>query len=488
MRAEQRRAAGVRCRVPGARGLTLACRQPPLCLALLLLTLVTGCHILRTVANVPGQTISAVTPGKKDKGTLDPEEVQQTLMRFTGEFSAQMIAGIDLLRLGTNDVDPKETLNMKIVIVSEPCAIASGPNAVANLLDMTVFVTVTRLAIEDYWQPKIFGDSAQPILEACRSLETNIWEIAGKLLSAPQLEELRQAIAAWRQLHPVPERVMGARAVGFATEVARARKADTAAPGSVFGLLGLDPLSGLDPATREIALSRMFAERALFIAQWMPRLVRWQIELMSLNAVSMPEVQQVITNTTHLAASVDRFATIAEKLPGQIGTEREEILKTIDSQAKQLTPLVNEVRQTLAAGSQMSTSLNTTITTFDALMKRFGVGETNRSGSAGLPGTNAQPFRILDYGQTAVQLEGMARQLTELVRTFDQTIGSSNLTQLSTQAGPVIDSAQSAGKQVVDYAFWKGILFVGIALAAALIYRFLATRLSPAARDRNVSP
>lgn len=442
---------------------------------------------MQTAADVPGQTVRAVSPGKKDKGAVDPVELQQILVRFTGEFSAQMIAGIDRLRRGANELDPAEALKWKIVIVSESCSIASGPNAVANLLDMTVFVSAARLAMENHWQPQVYGTSAQPMLEACRSLETNIWGIAGTVLTAAQLEELRQAVAAWQRLHPVPEKVMGARAVGFATEVARAKKADTTAPGSVFGLLGLDPLSSLDPAAREIALTRMFAERALFVAQWMPSLLRWQIELMSLNAVAMPEVQQVITNTTYLAASVDRFAAMAEQLPKQIRTEREEILKTLDSQEKTLTPLVNEVRQTLVAGSQMSTSLNTTIATFDGLMKRFGVGETNRSDSAGPPATNSQPFRILDYGQTAVQLEGMARQLTELLHTLDHTIGSSNVTQLSTQAGPVIASAQSAGKQVVDYAFWKGILLVGIALAAALIYRFLATRMSPAARDKKVS-
>jgi hypothetical protein len=456
----------------------------PFLLTLLLLTLGAGCRIVRTAVDVPGQTVRAVTPGKKDKGALDPVEVQQKLLRFADEFSAQMIVGIDSLRRGTNAIEPAEALKWKILIVTESCSIASGPNAFANLLDMTVFVTVSRIVLEDHWQPKVYGASAQPMLDMCRSLETNIWGLAGTLLKSGQQEELRQAIGAWRQQHPVPEKVMGARALGFATEVARAKKADPAAPGSVFGLLGLDPLSGLDPATREIALTRMFAERALFVTQWMPNLLRWQIELMSLNAVAMPEVQQWVTNSTQIAASVDRFARVAEQLPKQIRTEREEILKTIESQEKTLTPLVNEVRQSLVAASQMSTSLNITITTFDGLMKRFGVGETN---SAGPPRTNSAPFRIQDYGQTAVQLEGMARQLTELLQTLDRTVGSSNVTQLSTQAGPVIASAQSAGKKVVDYAFWKGILIVGIALAAALLYRFLATRMTPAARDKKVS-
>ena len=133
----------------------------------------------------------------------------------------------------------------------------------------------------------------------------------------------------------------------------------------------------------------------------------------------------------------------------------------------------------------MSTSLNTTLTTFDALMKRFGVGETNRGGPAP---TNAEPFRIQDYTQTAAQLEVTARQLTELLVTLDRTMGSSNLLQLSAQVGPVVKQAQSSGKEIVDYAFWKGILLVAVMLVAALIYRFLVARLTGPEKNKINSP
>jgi hypothetical protein len=216
----------------------------------------------------------------------------------------------------------------------------------------------------------------------------------------------------------------------------------------------------------------------------MPMLLRWQTELLSLNAMEMPEVQQLVSNSTQIAASVDRFARVAEQLPNQISTEREEILRALQSQEKNLTPLVNEVRQTLIAGSQMSTSLNTTLTTFDALMKRFGVGETN---NAGPPDTNSEPFRIQDYTQTAAQLEATARQLTELLVTLDRTTGSNNLARLSAQIGPVVQQAQTGGKEIVDYAFWKGILLVAIVLVAALIYRFLVTRLTSRTRSKTDS-
>jgi ABC-type transporter Mla subunit MlaD len=211
----------------------------------------------------------------------------------------------------------------------------------------------------------------------------------------------------------------------------------------------------------------MFAERALFVTQKMPMLLRWQTELLSVNAVDMPAVRQLVTNSTQIAASVDRFARVAEQLPGQVSTEREEILKALQAQEKDVTSL-------MSSGTQFSASLNTTLTTLDALMKRFGVGETN---SAGPPKTNAEPFRIQDYAQTAAQLEATARQLTELLVTLDQTLGSTNLLQLSAQVGPVVQQAQTGGKEIVDYVFWKGFLLVVIALLAALIYRFLVVRI-----------
>jgi hypothetical protein len=454
-------------------------------LSLLLLTLGTGCRLVRSTANIPEQAIGMVTPGKQSKNAIDPVDLQEKLLRFADDFFVRVTLDPDRLRRGTNALDPAEVLQWKIRLGTETCSIASGPNAVADLLDMTVFVTVLRADLEEHWQPKVFGDSAQPMLESCRNAETDIWRLTGTVLKPEQQPELRQAIGAWRRQNPDPGNMLAARALGFASEVAQANQATTAKPGSVFDLLQVDPLSGLDPALREIARTRLFAERALFVTQKMPMLLRWQTELLTVNAVKLPAVQQLVTNSTEIAASVERFARVAEQLPGQVSTEREEILKALQSQEKNLTPLVNEVRQTLTAGSQMSTSLNTTITTFDALMKRFGVGETN---NASPPSTNTEPFRIQDYGQTAVQVEAMARQLTDLVKTLDQTLDSTNLAKLTTQVAPVVQQAQAGGKEIVDYAFWRSILLVAIVLGAALIYRLVAARLAPTTGSKSAPP
>ena len=453
-------------------------------LCLVLTVFSSSCSALKTSAKVAGQAVRADTPGNKDAKAANPAVVQEALLRFADEFATSMILDIDKLSRGTNRVAPADVLRWKINLTSQIFSIASGPNAVVDLLDMTAFVSVIRASVEEQWAPKIFGESAQPMLDTCRESEKQIWLLAGTVIKPEQQKELRAAIEVWHRQNPQPERALAARALGL-TSLAEAVNADPSARSSVFSLIGLDPLSSIDPATREIERTRLFAERALHVAQWMPTLLRWQIESTSLNTAAIPEVQQLVTNTTQIATSVERFAALAEKLPGQLSAERDAIVKDLQSQEKELTPLVDQVRQTLAAGTRMSTSLNTTITTFDGLMKRFGIGETN---TAGPPDTNSQPFQILDYAQTATHMESMARQLTELVQALDQTLGDTNLARLSAQVAPVVQQARTGGKEIVDHAFWKGILAISIALVAALIYRTLSPRLTPATRSTNSAP
>ena len=63
--------------------------------------------------------------------------MQQILLRFADEYSTRMVTSVDKLQRGTNALDPAEVLKWKIAIATETCFIGSGPNAIANLLDMT---------------------------------------------------------------------------------------------------------------------------------------------------------------------------------------------------------------------------------------------------------------------------------------------------------------------------------------------------------------
>jgi hypothetical protein len=411
----------------------------------------------------------------KPEPAVDLVDIQQSLMRFADEYSTRMTIGIDQLRKGAQALDPAERLRWKIAFGSAVCTIVSGPNEAANLLDLIVFVTEARLALEDHWQPQVFGDSAQTMVDSCRLAETELWRLAEQVLKPDQQAALREAILVWHRENALPQDLLSVRASGLALQVVQTR-AGAAKPSSLLGLLMLDPLAGLDPARRELAETRLFAERALFVAQKMPNLLRWQTELLSLSVLEHPVVQAWTTNAAGITVSADRFADVAERLPLQISAEREALVDALESQERALKPLLEEARRTLEAGSRLAVELDTTLAVFDGVLARLGVGEPDDEG--GNDPANSPPFRILDYAETAEQLEAAARQLTELLKTFDATLGQNSREALAEQVGPAVRRVQSGGQELVDYAFKKGVLWVAVVLAAALLYRVLATLLA----------
>ena len=74
---------------------------------------------------------------------------------------------------------------------------------------------------------------------------------------------------------------------------------------------------------------------------------------------------------------------------------------------------------------------------------------------------DSQPVAFVVEGERSIRLTAPIDPRVgiekELLVTLDRTIGSTNLLQLSAQVGPVVQQARSGGKEIVDYAFWKGI-------------------------------
>jgi hypothetical protein len=64
----------------------------------------------------------------------------------------------------------------------------------------------------------------------------------------------------------------------------------------------------------------------------------------------------------------------------------------------------------------------------------------------------------------------------------NQTVSPANVARLADQTAPVVQQAKAGGKEVVDYAFGRGLLFVGIVLLGFGLYRFLCARISSVQR------
>jgi hypothetical protein len=459
----------------------LNCRWSILAALLPILLSGAGCQLIKTTVSLPARTVSVVTPGKDSK--VNPLDLQLDLQRYTDEFITRIAQALDeyAQRVGTEEARV-EAIQLKLTCGTALVGIASGPNPNANLLDLVSVTVLTRKNIQDYWMKTSNGPAFQPWLEVSRVLETNVWEIADRVLKPEQIDELRRAINQWYARNPDARNAFFARP----NELASMTRTTPDKESGLESFFNLDPMAGLDPAVREVTRTRLFAERAMYTMQHMPFLLRLQTELLAHQLASMPEAQLVLSNTTQLSDSADRISRAAEsasqtvaQLPERITAERKKILEALDQQEGKLAELTAQVDRALVSGEKMSTSLNTTLITFDGLMKRFGVGEPATNA---LPGTNSTPFNILDYGTVAGRVGDMAKDLNTLLTSVDQT--TPRLASLSREA-------TANAEQVVNRAFRLGLLLILVLLAgsliAALVYRLLIRRLNPSARASSAT-
>jgi hypothetical protein len=443
-------------------------------LLLAILALLAGCSLLRA----PQAVVGKVVP-KSGSTQPDPMELQIQIERFTDSFFLETVQALDdYANKSGNESDRLEALQLKLVSISAVTSIASGPNPNANLLDLVAVVTLGRMAVEQRWTKATNQPAFDQWLSTSRHLESNVWQLAALELKPAHIKELRETIQQWSENNPQARDSFFARPQEFATMVVHQQRKQTDRS-SVFSLVDLDPLSGLDPAVREITQSRMLAERAMSTLQRMPFLLRFQTELLAYRLSDQPQMRLALSNVTLLAGSADRITRATEsvsqtaaQLPDRISLERKEILLALDQQEGKLRDLSAKVDQALQSGEKMSTSLNTTLVTFTGLMKLFGVGEPSTNSTVD---TNSPPFNILDYGQVADQVGTMAKDINTLVASVNQSVP---------QIQALSHSATVDAQKVVDRAFRLGLVLIAFlltgAVLAGLVYRFFSEKLKQA--------
>jgi hypothetical protein len=212
---------------------------------------------------------------------------------------------------------------------------AVNPRPIAGLMDMVVLVTLLRQIAEDSWTLQTFGAPTSNLTEALKRQEADIQSMASRYFTDAQLDELGELAARWHRAHP-GERAVSHVHLADLPEANQAPEVRGKSASSVFGLLFFDPTSNLDPAVREIQLSRAASERMFFYLQRMPLLLQLQTEGFSRQMLEAPEPRQLLGDVSAVASSTTRFAetsahfadTVA-KFPQQLSEERRQAIQQL---------------------------------------------------------------------------------------------------------------------------------------------------------------
>jgi hypothetical protein len=217
----------------------------------------------------------------------------------------------DITAKATNSDVRLMALRWKLGQATSAYTDATGQNPAVNTLDMLVLVTMARMVVEEYGV-ETYGDALLPLLDAQRNLETSAWTLASGVLQPSQQQELRDLIREWREKNPHQRYIGPIRFREFVSGLGMTPAKATTAPTSIFSLLYLDPLAGLDPTAAAIEETRELGERAMYYTQRMPMLLSWQVEVLAYQLAGQPESKQILDDASRLATS----AEILRRPPG----------------------------------------------------------------------------------------------------------------------------------------------------------------------------
>ena len=198
-------------------------------------------------------------------------ELQQEMQRFATQFTDRITQATEALEESSHrQLVRDEALRKNLRYIAAALEIATGPIAEINLVDMMVFVRLSRAVLERHWIPRLYGDDGAELARIFAKSEEELAAVAEQVLSAPQRREVASLIETWLAENPQQFRVEGIRFSDFAAAAGAAGERAMQVKGF---------LASVKTATRTANQALLLSERALFLVNRMPSLFRLQVRL-----------------------------------------------------------------------------------------------------------------------------------------------------------------------------------------------------------------
>lgn len=456
-----------------------------------------GCESLGYQFRSP---ITKVKDARIGPGKMTPDAIQSEVMSFADTFTAAVTqkwneAGSAQPASESEvegDVEPKDSYRArrsaherKLADVSAAISIAASPNPIVSVADMTTLVTLERELLEEPRTAELFGaDMAAQLVATYREQEDAIWRIGKRAFTQEQQDELHGLIQAWREQHPDQRYVSQIRLEDFAP-TREQQIPGGSERGSLLSIVWLDPLSGLDPAKREVRESRLLAQRAFFQLTRMPTILKWQAESFYEGFLHNPEIQDTLAKASKIADAAAEIGKTAGSLPEVLATERkatvdqffagvteqrEALVGSLDQGREKFQGTLQELRATVSETDKLAGSLTTAAQAIESVAKQV---MPERDGPAPDPNVEPGPNGLDRYRESVESTAVAAERLTVLAEKLERLIDSNRDGNGSVHA--VVADARENAEVVVDFTFRRLLLLI-LAVPLVIVLAVVSTR------------
>ena len=406
-------------------------------------------------------SMSAYASGTAKLTLLD---LQRELFTFVDRYMERVAQAADEGVAAASDSQARANLQAtKVMYVSSAVAIASEPAPLNALRDLIVMVSLQCMVWEAGGGPQVDRREANRLAHALRLLELQILALAERFIPVNSIRTLQALILDWRRANPQQHYVAFVRFHDLGVSEG-ANAVDR-----VLSSGGL--LAPVEAVAREAHEARLLAERGVYIANRMPFLLGWQGDLLYRRVVSSPEMREALYDARAYRSVLERLAREVENMPGRISAERvsafrdlservarerEALFRQLGEGAHSYGPLVEQLRITATATSDVTAGLERLI--------------------AGKPGS--EPFSMQQLHTTVQGMAVVATDLNRVVSGLDNLLGGkSDLRGLA-----AIETMLVAHERKLFFYAVALVFLMGVVLALAMRFGLSGIRQRDKAR------
>lgn len=426
--------------------------------------------------------------------SVDVLRMQAEVMDFADDFMLRLGDVVD--RIEATDPPMRGRMlshKLRVRTAQGVIAIATSHNPLVAQADMLVMVTLQRRLLETAFNPQDFEVEWEALTRVFIQGEEQMRSIAARSLTPGQLAEIDEVVERWIENNPSRSFATGVRLENFAA----ARQTTVTEPGrpqSVFALLRIDPLSGLNPTSREIEQSRLLAERAFYYVQRAPQLIAWQTELLLIDSLNESEVQSLVRSASEFSNAAtdltDQTEELSEAIPGLVAEEREAaidqaadrlsvereaaidqafqrlaeerhaLLDEITAREAELNATMENLRATITAAESLVAGSQDLVNAVDQLAVRMGSDDE----PSGEPGPT-----LADYERILERADAVIAETTRAVEAIDDLAANDAWDERAATIETVSTGLEARVGRVIERAFWYALVLVGAALVGSLI-------------------
>lgn len=276
-------------------------------------------------------------------------ELQQDVERFTSSFMESVAEAAEQLGFESDPGVRELAMRQVVLYSSSSLEIASGMTPEISLLDMIVFVSLSRSVLERHWIPVVFGERGRRLETAFEEGERELWNTSDKLLRAEQKATLRGLIDGWIRDHPKQIRVEMVRFNDFSFIAGRLSERRAREASGLFG----DVRSATQAADQAVLLG----ERGLFLANRLPSLLRLQARFGASQLIT--DSLRRFEEAPDVQSAVPELSSVLKELSGLI---RDTKLMSADAQTTlhsatevlDRMPPQGDIQKTISSASELT--------------------------------------------------------------------------------------------------------------------------------------